>query len=272
MDDLAAIGRLIDALRPWNDRLVIVGGWAHRLHRLHGWATPPAYAPLRTKDADVAFSLDAPLVGDIGAALEAADFTKVLSGDHRPPVAEYRLGDEHDGFFAEFLAPLTGSSVKRSGVANATVERAGITAQKLRHLDMLLTLPWTVRVDKKTGVPLKRAADVQLANPVSFIAQKLLIRKCRTPDKQAQDALYIHDTLELFAGKRDGLRDLWRQQLRPTLHARVAREIEQLSTGLFENLDDVIRQAARMAIGRSLTPERIRAVCALGLDEMFAPR
>lgn len=66
MDDLAPIARLVDALRPWLNHLVIVGGWAHRLHRFHPWASPPAYRPLRTQDADVAFSSTAPLVGDTG--------------------------------------------------------------------------------------------------------------------------------------------------------------------------------------------------------------
>jgi hypothetical protein len=197
MDDLAAIARLVDALRPWREQLVIVGGWAHRLHRFHPWAGAPDYAPLRTKDADVAFSLDAAPTGDIRSALLAAEFTEVLSGDHRPPIAEYRLGDEHEGFFAEFLAPLKGSGVKRNGAEDATVERAGVTAQKLRHLDLLLTEPLAVRLDAKGGVPLRRPADVLVANPVSFIVQKLLIRRSRKPDKQAQDALYIHDTIEL---------------------------------------------------------------------------
>jgi hypothetical protein len=39
------------------------------------------------KDVDVAFSLDAPPTGDIRSALLAAEFTEVLSGDHRPDCA-----------------------------------------------------------------------------------------------------------------------------------------------------------------------------------------
>lgn len=87
VDDLASIARLIDALRPWLGHLVLVGGWAHRLHRLHPLAHAPAYAPLRTRDADVAFSAQAPLEGDIGAALRAADFHEELSSEHTPPSA-----------------------------------------------------------------------------------------------------------------------------------------------------------------------------------------
>jgi hypothetical protein len=271
MDDLAAIARLIDALRPWREQLVIVGGWAHRLHRFHPWASPPDYLPLRTKDADVAFSLDTAPTGDIRAALEAAEFREVLSGDHRPPVAEYRLGDENDGFFAEFLAPLKGSGLKRSGREDATVVKAGVTAQKLRHLGILLEQPWTVRLDATGDVPLATPADVLLANPVCFVAQKLLIKKLRKPEKQAQDALYVHDTLDLFASKRDELRRFWLQEIRPTLPRKTVGEIERLHHEQFGEVTDVIRRAARIPVGRSLTPELMQAACAYGLQEIFGP-
>lgn len=269
MDDLAAIARLIDALRPWHQQLVIVGGWAHQLHRMHPWATIPAHAPLLTRDADVAFSLDSALTGNLRTALEAADFTEVLSGDHRPPVAEYRLGDDEGGFYAEFLVPLHGSGARRDGSADATVKRAGVTAQKLRHLELLLVQPWTVRVEAGSDVPVQVAADIRVANPVSFIAQKLLIRQFRKPDKKAQDVLYVHDTLELFAEHRDALGAMWRESIRPALQPRTRRDIEQLAVALFAKVDDVIRQAALIPVGRSLTPERVRATCAVGLEELF---
>ena len=73
MDDNAAFARLIHALRPWLGHLVIVGGWAHRLHRLHPLAGAPSYAPLRTRDVDLALLLNAPLTGDIRSALKALD-------------------------------------------------------------------------------------------------------------------------------------------------------------------------------------------------------
>jgi hypothetical protein len=91
MNDLAAIARLIDALRPWSGKLVIVGGWAHRLHRHSDLANPPEYDPVRTLDADLAFSPAEPLEGNIAAALKAAGFQEVLSGEHRPPVSHYAL-------------------------------------------------------------------------------------------------------------------------------------------------------------------------------------
>jgi hypothetical protein len=42
MEDAASLARLVEALRPWLGHLVIVGGWAHRLHRLHALAGAPA--------------------------------------------------------------------------------------------------------------------------------------------------------------------------------------------------------------------------------------
>jgi hypothetical protein len=52
--DIAGFSRLITALDPWLDRVVIVGGWAHRLYHLHPSAQTLDFAPLTTLDADVA--------------------------------------------------------------------------------------------------------------------------------------------------------------------------------------------------------------------------
>lgn len=270
-DDFADFGRLIDALRPWLGQLVIVGGWSHRLHRLHDWATAPAYAPLRTRDADIAFSLTHPPRGDLRAALESANFRESLSGEDRPPIAEYRFGDDDAGFFAEFLAPLGGSGVRRDGASDATVVRAGVTAQKLRYLEVLLIRPWIVRLAMNSELRLATSTDIRVANPVTFIAQKLLIRKSRKPGKRAQDVLYIHDTLELFGRRRDELRALWSKEIRPMLGTKLAGRIERLQRELFATVDDVIREAARVPVDRSLTAERVRSDCAYGLAEIFGP-
>lgn len=269
MDDFAAFARLLDALRPWLRHLVIIGGWAHRLHRFHESATPPVYKPIQTKDADIAFSLSAPLEGDISAALKAADFHLEFSGDFVPPISEYRLGDEKDGFFAEFLVPLNGSGVKRDGQTDATAAKAGVTAQKLRYLQLLLESTWTVRITPQIGIPVQSNTDVSLPNPVSFIAQKLLIQKKRPTGKKAQDVLYIHDTLELFGGDLSGLRELWREKVRPTLPERTAKTVERLQREYFTDVTDVIRNAARIPQDRVLLPERVQATCAYGLEEIF---
>ncbi len=268
-NNLAPIARLVDALRPWLDQLVVVGGWAHQLHRLHPEARVPAYRPLRTRDADVAFSTGTSLAGDIGAALRMAGFHEEFSSDHTPPVAQYRLGGDDEGFYAEFLAPLHGRGVRRNGTEDATLAKAGVTAQKLRHLDLLLVRPWTVRLDAAAGVPLPTPADTRLANPVAFVAQKLLIHGSRPPAKRAQDALYIHDTFELFAPSLDVLRADWLAHVRPTLPTRTARTVERHAREQYLAVTDVLRAAARIPQDRMLTPERFRAVCAYGLATVF---
>lgn len=270
VDDLNEIAQLLDALRPWHRDLVIVGGWAHRLYRFHDKAARLLYQPVRTRDADLAFGSRAPLMGDIGAALKAANFHEVLSGDHTPPISEYRLGDEKGGFYAEFLAPLRGNGQRRGGRSDVTTARAGITAQRLKYLDLLVQSPWILHLDTQ-DVPLVAPAEVMLPNPVSFIAQKLLIQKYRKPEKRSQDVLYIHDTLELFGSEIELLKVTWRDDIRPMLPSATARAVEQLCQTHFGTVTDVIRNAARIPQDRVLTPERLQATCAYGLDEIFAP-
>ncbi len=269
MPEFDAIARLIDGLRPWLGRVVLVGGWAHHLYRFHELAQAPAYRPLRTREADVAFSMAAPLDGDIAAALQVKGFTKELSGEHSPPVTHYTLGGEHGVFYAEFLVPLHGSGYKRSGEPDVSVHKSGITAQKLRYVDLLIEEPWAVRLDESAGVPLTPGAEVRLANPASFLAQKLLIQRYRPANKQAQDALYIHDTLELFGHELETLNTLWKERLRDTLPAKTVEDFERDIHDRFGAVTDVIRSAARIPPDRTLAADRLQQACLVGLESVF---
>ncbi len=269
MDDFAAFARLLDALRPWLGHLVIIGGWAHRLHRFHPLSQAPTYEAPRTRDADIAFSPSAPLTGDIAGALKVAGFHADFSGEHTPPITQYRLGTDDQGFFVEFLIPLHGSEVKRNGLRDVTMAKAGVTVQKLRNLDLLLVAPWKLQLTAETGVPVKSAVNTMVPNPVTFMAQKLLIQKNRPPDKKAQDALYIHDTLDLFGSELPALRALWQEKVRSSLHEKTARAVERLQREQFGAVTDVIRNAARIPQDRVLPPDRMQAACAYGLDEIF---
>jgi hypothetical protein len=271
MNDTEAMARLLNALRPWRDRLVLVGGWAHRLHRFHKLAGPVPYLPVMTRDADVAMPEESLWRGDIGEALRLAGFEEDLSTDYRPPVARYRLGGEAGGFYAEFLAPLRGSGLRRDGSPDVTVARAGITAQRLRYVDILLVQPWTVALGPAVGIPVEDGADPMIANPVSFIAQKLLIQGKRPPRKRAQDALYIHDAIELFGDALEDLETLWRSTVRPLLIDRAVRRVEELSTRYAAGVSDALRDAARIPRDRTLDPRRMQQVCAYGLKQMFGP-
>lgn len=58
--DYEKFATLVQALHPWLPHVVVVGGWAHRLHRFHALAHPPDYLPLMTRDADIAVGLPSP--------------------------------------------------------------------------------------------------------------------------------------------------------------------------------------------------------------------
>jgi hypothetical protein len=269
VEDSANFVNLVRAIRPWLPHIVIVGGWAHRLHRLHPLATALPYQPLRTLDVDLAFSPRAPLAGDLKQALGKAGFNEELSGESTPPVTHYALGKEESGFYAEFLTVLQGDGLRRGGQRDLTMSIAGITAQKLRYLEVLLIAPWSIRLTANTDVPTNQPINLLVPNAVSFMIQKFLIHDRRDVHKKAQDVLYIHDTLQLFSASLENLRTVWEAEVRPNMSARTVRTSMRITTELFENVTDVIRESSRIPQDRTLQPENIRAACQYGLAEVF---
>lgn len=122
---------------------------------------------------------------------------------------------------------------------------------------------------KKDGFSAQSPVDVMIPNPVSFTVQKMLVQKYRRPEKQAQDALYIHDTLELFGGELPELRALWQKKIRPRLTKAIIEAIEPLIREQFGTVTDVIRNAARIPQDRRLEPDRVQAACEYGLQQIF---
>ena len=270
MEDMEAFARLVTALRPWLGQLVVVGGWAHRLHRFHRLATPPDHLPLRTRDADLAFSPDEALAGDVRTALTDAGFTEQLFGDDAPPATHYRT--RRGG--RRVLRGVPDTSLRqRDEAREARCHRVGQPASRRRSCGtwtFCSLKPWSVRVGPEREVPI--AADVELfvPNPTSFIVQKLLIHSDRPPHKKAQDILYIHDTLELFGGSLGELRRLWLEDVRPAMPAKTARRAEAVARELFAEVTDTIREAARIPQDRQLAPENVQRACEYGLSEIVA--
>jgi hypothetical protein len=267
--DVANFARLIESIEPWLDQAVIIGGWAHRLYRLHPSARAVEYPPLTTFDADVALPIRLEVnEQDIRERLVANGFREEFLGDHQPPATHYRLGDAKSGFYAEFLTPLIGSQYDRKGTAKATGRVGGVTSQKLRHLDLLLNMPWHVELDESKGFPLAPPKRVQIPNPTCFLAQKLLIHSKRSPEERAKDIVYIHDALEIFSGRIQDLNAIWRA-VRLQQNARHRRTIELAPKRLFGEVSDTFREAARMAVARRLSPQAIVETCNLGLSRIF---
>jgi hypothetical protein len=268
--EYASFARLVESLRPWLEQVVIIGGWGHRLYRLHPLAGRPPYEPLATLDADVALPRRLKVTGDeIYQRLATNGFEPEFLGHHKPPAAHYRLTDPGIEFYAEFLTPLAGSAVTRRGRRKATQRVGGVSSQNLRYVEVLLAAPWSLTLSAKNGFPVANEARVQIANPVSFLAQKVLIHGRRNRDERAKDMLYIHDTIETFATRIDELRQEWATNIRHELHVNGVRTVEGAVASLFGTVSDPIRAASRIVPARNLTPEAIRETCNLGFARIF---
>jgi hypothetical protein len=267
--DRAGFGRLITALEPWLEQVVIVGGWAHRLYHLHPSAQALEFEPLMTFDADVALSgrvpRQQPTIRDL---LVAAGFHEDFRGDDKPPATHYRLRDHASGFYAEFLTPLTGGELTREGKRKATAHVAGVNSQQLRFIDLLIEDPWQVSLEAG-AFGLAGTKAVQVANPAAFVAQKLLIHKKRDAADRAKDILYMHDTLQVFGSQLDQLHREWTERIRPRLSAKDAKVVSTAADWLFGEVTDTIRDAAEIAGDREMSPYQVQEGCRYGLQVML---
>ncbi|HEY7393800.1 MAG TPA: GSU2403 family nucleotidyltransferase fold protein [Gemmatimonadaceae bacterium] len=198
----------------------------------------------------------------------SAGFHEELSAKHEPPASSYALGDG-SSFYAEFLTPLVGGGSKRDGSPDATETRAGVTAQKLRHLDVLLTTPIQLALVPEGLIPVERTMEILVAHPVCFVAQKLLIADRRPPEKRAQDVLYVHDTIELLGASLGRLNEHWESSVRATIRRNAVAEVHRVIDAQYGKVTNAIRGAALIPQDRSLIPERLQMRCALGLQRIF---
>lgn len=116
---------------------------------------------------------------------------------------------------------------------------------------------------------------LRVANPASYLAQKLLVLPHRKPDKQAKDVLYVHDTLLMFAGGLERVAEMW-NLVASSLHANVRKAVDKRREDLFLSVTDCVRRASIIAASTGRpdppSPERLIATCRLGLDRVFGPR
>ena len=195
-------------------------------------------------------------------------FQEEFVGEDRPPATHYHFG-ARGGFYAEFLTPLVGSEHGRGGRRKATREVGGISSQQLRYIDILLVSPWRMGLGQDNGYPFDPVKYVQIANPTSFLAQKILIQGERNPKDRAKDILYIHDTIEVFSGNLDELQGIFATQIQSRLHPKEVRELTSAADVLFGTVNDMIRESVRMATGRRLNAEAMIESCRAGLKEIF---
>ena len=136
-------------------------------------------------------------------------------------------------------------------------------------MDLLLRAPWRVVLSASDGFPFTERKQVLVANPVSFLAQKVLVHTKRNRSERAKDILYIHDTFETFGAHITDLHAEWINKISSTLHARSVRLVEQAANTLVGEMSDPVREASRIAQDRALSPEAIREVCSFGFKQVF---
>src|SRR5262245_22297988 len=270
--ELEAFSKFILAMEPWLGEVVLIGGWAHRLYRLEPRARKLDYLPLTTLDGDVAVPPKLKKEeSTVRKRLLEAGFEEEFVGEDRPPATHYHYG-KGGGFYAEFLAPLEGSEYDRDGKRKATKEVGGVSSQLLRYIEILLLSPWKVTLDEENGYALSPKRTVQIANPASFLAQKILIYEQRDHRDKAKDLLYMHDTIDVFSESLEELQKLFRSAVAPKLHPRRVAELEGAAEKLFSKVDDTIREAVRMAAGRRLSAERLAETAKAGLKEILGKK
>jgi len=191
--DIEPFGKFVEAIDPWLEQTVLVGGWAHRLYRNDPRARHLEYVPLTTLDGDVALPAKLKIEeSTVRERLIDAGFLEEFVGEDRPPATHYHYGPA-GGFYVEFLTPLVGSEYDRKGKRKATREVGGVSSQQLRYIDVLMISPWKIELGEANGYPFSPPKRIQVANPASFLAQKILIHHERDYRDRAKDILYMHD-------------------------------------------------------------------------------
>jgi hypothetical protein len=246
LEDLALV---VTALGAYAEDLILVGGWAHRLFGLHPWARARDWEPLRTNDVDFAVPLDLKERKTLlSALLEQAGFQVDVKSIHtKPPLTRYRRSN----LLVEFVADLKGSATTRKGEAKDVEARAGITAERLRYVYPLQLRPWSPPAGAGPAV----LAAVRVANPVTYLFQKILVNSRRSPPKDGGDLVYLASE--------------WASVL-PLLHTKHVQAFREAGAALTKP-GDVHRRAERAAaaIGRPRPAADLAALVQFLLARVF---
>jgi hypothetical protein len=111
------------------------------------------------------------------------------------------------------------SPQKSNGARAPPTKVSGISSQLLRYIEILMLSPWNVELGKENEYPFSPKRKVQIANPASVLAQKILMHGEREPRDRAKDLPYIHDTIEVFSEGPEELQKIFGQEvLRSSIH------------------------------------------------------
>lgn len=174
--------RVVRAIGPYADSVVLVGGFARELYRHHPEFSEPGFVPLATLDIDLAVREPLLMQGDASLAqrLQAEGLVRYTGLDLRNRPAIHRFHLREDGaerpatVYVEIIVPLHGQERDRP-----SRPQPDLLAPALRYVDLLMADALTI-TDPALGRP------VRIPHPAAFIVQKTCMRSERR-QKAARD-------------------------------------------------------------------------------------
>ena len=265
----ATLVPVIQALEQILEDVLVVGGWAHRLHRAHPLAGAFDEAPVQTTDCDIAFGLKAPAPQGLDLLLrfgrEGFDFEHTGTEFQESGLFRSRADPT---FTVQLLVPRRGSGTTRAGEAIRTRHLGGVPVEVLRGLDLLEIEPWRA----SWAVSSHKRLDLSICHPVPFVLGKLLLTCMpnRAIQHRAKDLIYVLDTIRLFADHEDAL-----LRAVPTLAARVGRtqrrEIRAAHEETLRPESEVVQRALPLLDELRGARPRLAAQVVRACREGFAP-
>ena len=202
MTEIKFLYRVLKSIEPYLQDLILVGGFASLLYRVHEKADNADNPLLITYDVDLASEGEVAIKGEksIHESLEDEGLKCELVGKFEEPILKYYPTEKIDSeYYVEFLAPLFGSETKRNGKPDLTQKiQKDLSAQKLRYLDLLLQDTWTVHSSNLSDLQEYPNLAIKLPHPCMYIMQKMLTLPKRQPLDRNKDYAYIYQTLTYF--------------------------------------------------------------------------
>jgi hypothetical protein len=222
----------IDALKPYLDDIVCIGGCANALYRFHDLASDVMWGYLGTKDVDTGVPQKLPLHGrpPVSQLMKDIGFKELTVGNADEAVIKYGPTDEESAADLEFLCDLSGLPKADQGRAAVSVQE-GLYAQPLRYLAMSMQNNWHVDLGLAPGFGRFQGTLIKVPNPAAYVVSKVLIRgEQRKPASMEKDCFYIYEVSVVFRDALDAIREEYDrlQPCTPKWKKRFAHDAREL--------------------------------------------
>ncbi len=248
MTSIRLLERVLLQLGPIPDGALLIGAQALALLEQELGAV---ISPLETMDVDIAVRLDTPRHADISSWLRnlpgrvAATYAPEWAGGYPGGDFVRLVPISEDWPAVEFLAQVPGD---RSRWVSPSV---GVVPMVPGNLQLLFIRPW--------GLQVSTSLEVQTPNPLTFVLQKVVLRRARGEDT-LKDAGAVLRCVEAATGKPAAVRGLlvdvecdvgpWRRKLQSALRL--------FDDAFVENQRGKVEDGLR-ALGREVSGLRVRA-------------